>query len=62
MYRLSLRPAQKESPDLFNFIITGVNAGLPGLTDRESIMKFISRVTGVSDIEYGELDFISKYT
>ncbi|KAG9224114.1 hypothetical protein CCMSSC00406_0006782 [Pleurotus cornucopiae] len=59
---LSLRPAQKESPDLFNFIITGVNAGLPGLTDRESIMKFISRVTGVSDIEYGKLDFISKYT
>ncbi|KAL4266482.1 Rifampicin monooxygenase-like protein [Pleurotus pulmonarius] len=59
---MSLRPAQRESPDLFNFIITGVHAGLPGLTDRESMMEFISRVTGVSDIEYGKLDFISKYT
>lgn len=62
MYRMSLRPAQKENPDLFNFIITGVNAGLPRLTDRESMMEFIRRVTGVSSIEFGELDFISKYT
>ncbi|KAF9497087.1 hypothetical protein BDN71DRAFT_1494831 [Pleurotus eryngii] len=54
---MSLRPAQKET---LTSSTSSSQESMP--TDRGSIMKFISRVTGVSDIEYGELDFISKYT